>query len=204
MKALVIVALVLANAGSARAENEVLGSENGPWIVGASVQYIRDGREGFIGNFFHEGPTGLGYGLEVGRTLLPWVSASLTYRLAHLSEEDIWTDPGSADFTERQHRLGARIDLWPLPGRLRMGAAVVRTWRRSEMSFNRPATTYVDHDADNTYELHLGVVPVRWHGWELEISGSFAREPTWEHLNEGQLLSTFTVGLGLRWRTGGA
>lgn len=203
MKTLVIVALMLASAGSARAESAALGREDGPWFVGASVQYIRDGRVGPIQNFIHDGPTGLGYGLEAGRTLLPWVSLSLTYRLTNLSEE-IWTDPGTADFTERQHRLGARVDVWPLPGRLRMGAALVRTWRRSEMAFNRPPAVYVGRTADNTYELHLGVVPVRWRGFELELGGSFSREPSSADLMEGRLLSTFSIGLGLRWRTDGS
>ncbi len=201
MKALVVVALVVATAGRARAESAVLGRTNGPWFVGANVQYIRDGRIGTVRYHYHEGPTGLGYGLEAGRTLLPWLSISLIYRLANVSEQ-VWTDPGTADFTERQHRLGPRIDVWPLPGRLRLGASLVRTWRRSEMEFNRPVHVHTEHTADNTYELHVGVVPVRWRGFELELSGSFSREPSEEAAMDDLILSTFSVGLGLRWRTG--
>lgn len=201
MKTLAIVALVLAIAGSARADGAWRGRANGPWFVGASVQYIRDGRVGYIENFGHDGPTGLGYGLEAGRRLLPWLSLSLTYRLAYLSEQ-IYTDPGNADYSERQHRLGPRIDLWPVPSRLRMGVAFVRSWRRSEMAFTRPVAVYSSGTADNTYELHLGVVPLRWQGFELEVSGSFSREPSEERASNARSLSTFTVGIGLRWRTG--
>lgn len=212
MKALAVAALVLALAGSARAESALLGRANGPWFVGASAQYIRDGRVGTFGSHFHEGPTGWGYGLEAGRRLLPWVSISLICRLANLSEL-IHTDPGTADFTERQLNLGPRIDLWPVPGRLRMGVAFVRSWRRSETVFSRmgggppelgggdPQRT---RTSDNMYELHLGVVPLRWHGFELELSGGFSREPSEAASREGRILSTFSVGFGLRWRTGGA
>ena len=198
MKALAVAALVLAVAGRARAESAVLGSANGPWFVGASVQYIRDGRVGYIGYHYHERPTGFGYGLEAGRNLLPWLSVSLIYRTANLSEE-IWTDPGTADFTERQHTLGPRIDLWPVPGRLRLGVAFVRSWRRSQKAFSRPPQVLDDSTSDNRYELYLGVVPLRWHGFELELTGSFSREPDEVASAEGEILSTFSVGFGLRW-----
>lgn len=198
MKAFVVVALVVGVAGSARAESEA----RGPWFVGANVHYIRDGRVGYIRNFIHDGPTGLGYGLEGGRTVLPWLSVALTYRLASLSE-DVWVDPGTAEFTERQHRLGVRIDLWPVEGRLRLGAALVRSWRRSQMAFSSPTVVYVDRTADNTYELSLGVVPVRWRNFELEIAGTFSREPSVEASLDGQDLSTFSLGLGLRWHSDG-
>jgi hypothetical protein len=119
--------------------------------------------------------------------------------------ELIHTDPGTADFTERQLRLGPRIDLWPVPGRLRMGVAFVRSWRRSEMAFSArgvdPAPI-LNRASDNTYELRLGVVPLRWQGFELELSGSFSREPDEAAASDGQILSTFSVGFGLRWRTG--
>jgi hypothetical protein len=205
VKAVAVAALVLALAGSARAEDGLLGRANGPWFVGANAQYIRDGRVGLIANHHHNGPTGWGYGLEAGRRLLPWLSISLIYRLANLSEL-IFTDPGTADFTERQLRLGPRLDLWPVPGRLRMGIAFVRSWRRSETVFDRSGTSHLTRTSDNTYELQVGVVPLRWHGFELELSGSFSREPppdeAWSR--EGGLLSTYSVGFGLRWRTGGA
>lgn len=203
MKALAVAALVLALAGSARAEDGLLGRANGPWFVGASAQYIRDGRFGYVDFHHHYGPTGWGYGLEAGRRLQPWLSISLIYRLANLSEL-IGTDPGTADFTERQLRLGPRIDLWPVPGRLRMGAAFVRSWRRSETVFDRTGFSRLTRTSDNTYELQVGVVPLRWHGFELELSGSFSREPSAGTSWEGRFLSTFSVGFGLRWRTGGA
>jgi hypothetical protein len=201
VKAFVVAALVLALAGSARADSAVLGRANGPWFVGASAQYIRDGRARESDLNFDEGPAGWGYGLEAGRTLLPWLSISLTYRLANLRGL-IWTDPGTADFTERQHRIGPRIDLWPVPGRLRMGVAFVRSWRRSETAFNR--LPFVGHTSgsDNLYELHLGVVPLRSHGFELELGGSFSREPSEAGSRDGKSVSTFSVGIGLRWRTG--
>src|SRR5688572_8978411 len=79
--------------------------------------------------------------------------------------------------TERQLRLGPRIDLWPMPGRLRMGVAFVRSWRRSETVFARTGFSSTTRTSDNMYEVQVGVVPLRWHGLELELSGSFSREP---------------------------
>jgi hypothetical protein len=198
VKALAVAALVLAIARTARAESAWLGRASGPWFVGASAEYIRDGRVGVFGNHYHEGPTGLGYGVEAGRNLLPWLSISMIYRIANVREQ-IWTDPGTADFTERQQRLGPRIDLWPVPGRLRMGVAVVGAWRRSETDYDRPPATQYRSTSDISYDLHLGVVPLRWHGFELELNGNFFRAPG---ELDGRLLSTFSVGLGLRWRTG--
>jgi len=195
VKTHVIVAIVLAATGTARAESP----PRGPWFAGASVHYIRDGRVGFIENFRHDGPTGLGYGLEAGRTVLPWLSVALTYRLASLSE-DVWVDPGTAQFTERQHRFGPRIDFWPLAGRLRFGAALVRTWRRRQMEFHRPPAVYGGRSVDNTYELSFGIVPVRRGNFELEMTGTFSRERGEDAQIAGRDLSTFTFGLGLRWR----
>ncbi len=189
MKGLLVVALVLAVAGNARAES----APRGPWFVGANVHYIRDGRTGLIASWDYEGTTGFGYGLEAGRTVVPWLSVALTYRLASVSG-DVSTDPGQTELTERQHRIGPRIDLWPIAGRLRFGVGLVRTWRRTQLA------SRTVHYADTTYELSLGVVPVRWRNFELEVTGTFSRDPTEEAAIGGENLSTFTVGLGLRWR----
>jgi len=191
VKAVAMIALTLAFAGSAHADTR-------PWFVGASVHYIRDGRAEADSFDIWEYLTGWGTELEAGRTLLPWLSVSLTYRVARVSGE-VYIDPGDADFTEWEHRLGPRIDIWPIAGRFRMGATFVRSWRRGEVAFNRgPARVGHVRTVDNMYELSLGVVPVRWQGYELEVSGTFSREPSTRY----EQLSTFSVGLGLRWRTG--
>ena len=206
MKALVAATVLLVAEGRAAAESPVLGRADGAWFAGASVQYVRDGRAGRFGNHDHEGPAGMAYGVEGGLTLLPWLSLSLTGRFSSVGEE-IYTDPGTADFSERQLRIGPRIDLWPLPGRIRLGASVVRSWRWSETFFHGsrlggPQQLVTNDTAYNQYELQLGVVPLRWHGFELELTGSFSREPSERLTSESRILSTFSVGLGLRWRTG--
>lgn len=200
MNALAVTALVLALAGGARAETPLLHRTDAPWFVGASVQSIRDGRVGRIAFHHHEGPTGLGHGLEGGRVLRRWISIAWMLRRAHLSEW-IYTDPGNVHFNERQIRIGPRIDVWPVPGWIRVGAAFIRSWRQSERVSNTGQTSRGPR-SDDTYELQVGVVPLQWRGFEVELNGSVSQEKDKAAAAEGRFLSTYTYGLTLRWRMG--
>lgn len=195
MRAKCLVGVLVLSSSLAHAE--------GPWIVGASAEYIRDGRIGTsIGyGYFYDGPTGLGFGLEVGRRLRPWLSLSLTYQLTQVSGK-YTLDPGWAELAERQHRLGPQIDLWPVPGRVRTSGGLVRSWRRSATYFDVPVAPndlLTRRTSNNTYKFQLGVVPLRWRDFELELNAAVYRELGEKELGEVSRFS-FGFGFGLRWR----
>lgn len=212
MRAALVIVVVLVLASRASADSAVVGRANGPWFAGASVHHVRDGREGAFGYNRHEQPTGWAVGLEAGGNVRPRLSVSVLGRFTTVTG-DLYTDPGMAVFTERQLRAGPRIDLWPVRGRLRVGAAVVRSWRWGVTAYDGyMALPPVPSErrtftSDNTYELHLGIVPVRVRGFELELSATYAREPReaaapdFDHRPQ-QTLTTFLIGVGVRWRTG--
>lgn len=204
MRAAVLV-LLLGIAPSVSAENAVLGDATRELFVGGSGRYIHDGRRGTQGYWYHEGVSGAGGALEGGLVIRPWVSVSLIGRLGYVSET-IETDPGTADYTERQITVGPRVDVWPVAGRLRIGAAIAGTLRRSETHFwpsrilgPSPERTVTDETTGSTLELQIGVVPLRWRGYELEVNGSVARESDAPHWGD-EAVYTYALGLGLRWR----
>lgn len=139
--------------------------------------------------------TGMGIGLEAGWQLAPPISISLSARRSLLSDT-FFADPGRRDFRSRQLVASARVDLWPLPRRLRMGVAIGRSWDR----YGSRAVgegDFSENDRSRTLlEAHLGVVVLRWRSFELEVQGSHAGID----LGHGDTKQVFSAGVGVRWR----
>jgi len=196
--AVAAAALVPVLAGRARAEDAAPppAAEDAPWFVGASVGY---GKLTYQVSDVADGTT---YTAEAGRSIAPWLAASLAVGLGIRYGLDVSNGPVAAaehlDVT-----IGPRISVTPLRGRIRFGLGFGVLRHQSARSRIGTGNTELDHEIAIYSELHAGVVPLRRGAFELEVHAARGSTggPTGEPFDDK---TWYAVGVGLRWRGEGA